>query len=575
MKKTFLLLAVIGFSLSFLLPTVSSQNSQDSTVDVDVENQCDIGIYEYEQPGSGEVDPKIIGKGETGYFSGTVSNTGNQNITANVSINIYRSENGTYNEINLNETSQPGNFSFQEEIPYQTKDENTTDFAEFLTEYNATQDPGNYTGEVSVDYRCQQGRNGTTAKNRTFAIIEALGVGEGNQPDDIGQDNEVDLELDTDAVIEALNQSADLDTNTTELENASLDLDALIEQLNRTGQVDTDVNRTENASLETDADETAEDSTPQEGDNDSPGQTPEPEPEPEPEPDPIPLLSVDIKPQNSTYTTAKGRFAEIGLNITNTGEEALNNLQLEPRFSEDMDWQAQDSTIDSLGVDETVNQSVYVNAGESVESGIYQIPVYASNDQNDIDSQYVNVEVTEEVFTSALNIGEAPRDIQFEAGQNYSVPVLLENDGDSSLEDVQVELQNSENCGEYSSETVEEVPASESSSININFETSSELNECEATLVASTDSGEFAFSDMDIENVEDVGVVPQQFRFPIVASMWTLMLMAYAVLTKRYGVHNLTVKVPLVLLVVGEALILIYLSSVYYNVLPPGLLPFS
>lgn len=573
MKKKFLLLSVVGFSLSLLLPFAVSQNSQDSTVNVDVENKCDVGIYQYEQPGSGEVDPKIIGKGTSGYFSGTVANTGNQNVTANISINVYREENNTYDEVNLTNTSQPGNFSFQEEIPYQTVDENMTDFAEFLTEYNATQDPGNYTGEVSVDYQCQQGRNGTTAKNRTFVIIEALGVGEGNQPDDVGQDNEVDLELDTDALIEALNQSADLDTNTTELENASLDLNALIEQLNRTGQVDTDVNRTENASLETDADETAEDSTPQEGDNDSPGQTPEPEPEPEP--DPIPLLSVDIKPQNSTYTTAKGRFAEVGLNITNTGEEALNNLQLEPRFSEGMNWQAQASTIGTLGVGETVNQSVYVNAGESVESGIYQIPVYASNEENDIGSQYVNVEVTEEVFTSALNIGEAPRDIQFEASQNYSVPVLLENDGDSSLENVEVELQNSENCGEYSSETVDEVPAGESSSINIDFEASSELNECEATLVASTDSGDFAFSDMNIENVEDVGVVPQQFRFPIVASMWTLMLMAYAVLTKKYGMHNLTVKVPLVLLVVGEALILIYLSSVYYNVLPPGLLPFS
>jgi len=52
------------------------------------------------------------------------------------------------------------------------------------------------------------------------------------------------------------------------------------------------------------------------------------------------------------------------------------------------------------------------------------------------------------------------------------------------------------------------------------------------------------------------------------------MLLAYAVLTKKYGMYNLTVKIPLILLVVGEAFILIYLSSVYYDLLPPGLLPF-
>lgn len=205
---------------------------------------------------------------------------------------------------------------------------------------------------------------------------------------------------------------------------------------------------------------------------------------------------------------------------------------------------------------------------------MYQIPVYASNDENDIGNQYVNVEVTEQIFTSALTISEAPQDISFEMSRNYTVPVLLENDGDTALQNVEVELQNAENCGEYTSEIVDEIPAGESASINIEFRTSEALEECQATLIASTDSGEFAFSDMNIQNVEEKGIVPQEFRFPIVASMWTLMLLAYAVLTKKYGLHNLTVKVPLVLLVVGEALILIYLSSVYYNLMPPGLLPF-
>lgn len=548
MRESILLIAFLGLVVTSLAPEVVSQGSEDSEVYVDVDDSCEVGLKDFQQPGTGG-EHKYIGVNDTGYFTGDVVNSGNKEANVTLNLTVTEHENRTLelpeNESDYNYTmppydKQPDNVTYEFSIPENStlpyySNENETALETFAKEFYAVYSiKNNYTARVNGNYSCENSTKSFSAAG-TFEIVDLSG--EGVIPDAIGEtDDEVNQEVDTDAELP--------DNATTE--------------------------------FETDANETLEDADTREGsDENFPGETQVPEPEPEPEPDPIPLLSVDIKPQNSTYTTAKGRFAEIGLNITNTGEEALNNLQLEPRFSEDMDWQAQDSTIDSLGVDETVNQSVYVNAGESVESGIYQIPVYASNDENDIGSQYVNVEVTEEVFTSALNIGEAPRDIQFEAGQNYSVPVLLENDGDSSLEDVQVELQNSENCGEYSSETVEEVPAGESSSININFETSSELNECEATLVASTDSGEFAFSDMNIENVEDVGVVPQQFRFPIVASMWTLMLMAYAVLTKRYGVHNLTVKVPLVLLVVGEALILIYLSSVYYNVLPPGLLPFS
>jgi len=548
MRESILLIALIGLTVASIAPVAVSQSSEESEVSVDVEESCEVGLRDFQQPGTGG-EHKYIGLNDTGYFTGDVVNTGNKEANVSLNLTVTEHENRTLelpeNESEYNYTmppyeKQPENVSYEFNVPdngtlpYYT-DQNRSSVVSFVKEFNALYSvKKNYTARVDGNYTCGNSTGSLSAAG-TFEILDLSG--EGVIPDAIGEtDEEVNQEVDTDAEIP--------DNATTE--------------------------------FETDANETLEDADTREGSDDNfPGQTEVPEPEPEPEPDPIPLLSVDIKPHNSTYTTAKGRFAEIGLNITNTGEEALNNLQLEPRFSEGMDWQAQDATIDSLGVDESVNQSVYVNAGESVEAGMYQIPVFASNDENDIGNQYVNVEVTEEVFTSALSIGEAPRDIQFETGQNYSVPVLIENNGDSDLESVDVELQNTESCGDYSSETVDEVPAGESASINIDFETSSEMNECEATLVASTDSGEIAFSDMNIENVEDVGVVPQQFRFPIVASMWTLMLMAYAVLTKRYGMHNLTIKVPLVLLVVGEALILIYLSSVYYNVVPPGLLPFS
>ena len=583
MKESILLIAFIGLAVTSLAPDVMSQESGDSNISVEVSSKCEAGIFSFKQPGVGGV-VKYIGLNDTGYISGRVANSGNKDLNGLLNLTVTRHENRTLeftnqnsnvtgNESTGNETQTSQNNSeygyvippkdeqangskyvYNYSIPFSSYEVNATSYNEselnkltqidnetfvnstyrkFITEFQAFYEPGNYTARANFSYSC----GNSTYSSKAAGLFEIVDLsGEGVIPDAIGEtDQEVNQEVDTDAQLP--------DNATTE--------------------------------FETDANETLDEASPKEGnDQNFPGQTEVPEPQPQPQPEPVPLLSVDMKPDESIYQTPRGRFQEIGLNVTNTGEETINNLRLEPRFSEGMSWQAQGLNIGSLDVGASTNASVYVNAGEEVDPGMYQIPVYASNDENDIGNQYVNVEVTEQIFTSALTIGEAPQDISFEMSRNYTVPVLLENDGDTALQNVEVELQNAENCGEYTSEVVDEIPAGESASINIEFRTSEALEECQATLIASTDSGEFAFSDMNIQNVEEKGIVPQEFRFPIVASMWTLMLLAYAVLTKKYGLHNLTVKVPLVLLVVGEALILIYLSSVYYNLMPPGLLPF-
>jgi hypothetical protein len=599
MKKTMLpLLMALGILL-LMVPGSLSQSSEGSDVTVDVDTQCDVSIYNFQQPGQGGEDPLIIGKGATDYFSGTVSNTGNQNATIDFDLNVYSVEDdGSLNETDVSD--QPGNYTYNFSLPSTTFSENDTEFRDFISEFNATYAPGSYIGALELNYSCENG-GGKTNATRPFEVIEATGIGEGNRPDDTGQEDDVDLNLDTDAVVEALKKNSSLRNNVTEQLNSSLNTDALIEELerianvstniseqelanlssdalvealNKTGQIDTDVNRTENASLETDADQTAEDAQPKEGSGDFPGQTPEPQPQPTP--DPVPLLSVTMRPLNATYEATRGEFTEVGMEINNTGEEAISNLEMDPRFSEDMDWESQSLSIESLEVGETVERSVYVNPGASVDPGMYQIPVYASNPDNDIGSQFVNVEVTEEpVSISALNISEAPQDIRFETNKNYTVPVLLRNAGDEAMENVDIELQNSENCGNYAAETVESIAAGETASVSVTFEAAQQLEECEATIVASSDSGSFAFSELTVETVESKGIVPQEFRVPIVASLWTVMLIVYTVVTKRYGLNSLTVKIPLIILVAGEAFILIYLSSAYYNVIPPGILPFE
>ncbi len=455
---------------------------------------------------------------------------------------------------------------------------------EFFAEYP----PGEYEAELDVEYRCEfrprdQSTFNVDGESYNITEFEELDESSYSVLEDVKVDglnvSEVRTESDRYAVTPPENSLFIEDFVILDSEGEGVIPDAVGEDDEVDQNVDTDAQEPDEAEtdFDVDANETLEDADEREGqDEEFPGETEVEVPEPEPEPEPTPsfMLSLNIKPLNTTYEAPRGRFTELGLEIENVGEETVNDIELEPRFSEGMDWESQIGNIDSLDVGESVNRSVFVEPGEDVSPGTYQLPIYASNPEHDIDMQYVNVEVLQQVFRGVLNIQEAPRDVRFEQSQNYTVPVLLENQGEDSLESVEVEIDNVEACGEYSAEVVDSIDPGESESVSIEFMTGEDLEECSGTIVASTDDGDFAFSEFNVDVREEIGIVPEEFRVPIVASLWTIMLLAYAVLTKKYGVHNMTVKVPLVLLVVGEAFIIIYLSSVYYNVMPPGLLPF-
>lgn len=456
--------------------------------------------------------------------------------------------------------------------------------------FNANYNPGEYTAELDMTYRCE-------FSPREASTFNVEGFNESfNRPEFDDLIEEEDIDISNDVSIDGLNVS-DYDNSqslyyaVTHEEDRMLETDFAILDLEGEGvipddvgeddevdqEVETDAEEPDEADTEfdVDADEPLDEADEREGDDSEfPGETEVPDPQPEPDPDPQPLLSLSIMPLNSTYEAPRGRFTEIGLEVENIGLETVNNLELEPRFSEAMDWEAQIGNIDSLDVDESVNSSVYVNPSESVDPGLYQVPVYGSNPEGDIALQYVNVEVTEDIFQGVLNIEEAPRDVRFEQGGNYTLPLILSNNGETEVENVQIELNNYEACGTYSVDPIDNIEPGSDVSATIQFQAGNDLEECSATIIASSDSGDLAFSELNIDVREEIGFVPEEFRVPIVASLWTLMLLAYAILTKKYGVHNMTVKVPLVLLVVGEAFIIIYLSSTYYNLAPPGLLPF-
>ncbi|MFB6076663.1 MAG: hypothetical protein ABEK12_00855, partial [Candidatus Nanohaloarchaea archaeon] len=62
------------------------------------------------------------------------------------------------------------------------------------------------------------------------------------------------------------------------------------------------------------------------------------------------------------------------------------------------------------------------------------------------------------------------------------------------------------------------------------------------------------------------GVVPPRFRFPLVAALWTVLLVLYAVVSRRFGLDSPLVKVPFLLIILGEVVILLYVVAEYYGI---------
>ena len=635
--KKIVVSVVLLFVLAAFVPYVFSQSSQDSDVSVSVDRKCLTNSYDFEFSAANVSEDGIplIGTGGSGYFTYSPTNRGEMShVSENIS--IYRLESGNLTNMNVNNSLQPGTYNstyllnstnldgYRNDSRLLEPDDRALNLTywygqnytgwpeypprlkaqEFVAIGNSTANKsyisGLYRADLELENSCE------FIGNQDTEVIDG-GSGESYN---LGQLNgTIDGRESTNLTVDGLNVSfidggdnyvrtsrqmstyttyfriVDVPGNGSTPTNISgekdlgteLETDAdEVSNFTKNSTLNDDVNDTQNSStqVDTDVDEQVTDADPVEGDADAAGQTPEPEPEPEPEPDPQPLVSLSIKPMNSTYEAPRGRFTEVGLQIENIGEEAANNVQLEPRLSENMNWQTQTGNINTLQVGDSVNRSVYVNPGESVDPGIYQIPVYASNAEADIAIQYVNVEVKEQIFQGVLNVEEAPRDVTFEREGNYTLPLILSNGGETPIQNVSVELENMESCGEYSVDPIDDIEPGSDVSATVQFTAGSNIQECSGTLIASSNSGDLAFSDINIDVQEEVGPIPEEFRVPIVASLWTLMLLAYAVLTKKYGVHNMTVKVPLVLLVVGEAFIIIYLSSAYYNLVPPGLLPF-
>ncbi len=327
-----------------------------------------------------------------------------------------------------------------------------------------------------------------------------------------------------------------------------------------------------------DANQTGEESNETiEGDNDNPGQTPVPEPEPEPvpEPDPVPALSLNIESYQGTVSAPRGGFSEVRLRLENLANQSVGNLTIEPETGNlPGNWDSQSASVTELEPNETLNRSVYLNPGEDVQPGTYRVSIFGDNSERLLDVERVDFEVYENITETGVRISEAPDVIRIESGGQQTVPFLVENLGEETIENSTITVQNLEGCGQTLGNYSATIEPNASQSLSLDIDAVSEIQDCNATVIVSTEDGSYSFADMRIEIVPEQGVVPPELRFPVFASAWTLLLILYSVAMTRFELDSLQLKVPYLALIVGEAVIFLYIATEYYSIIPPEILPF-
>ncbi len=479
-------------------------------------------------------------------------------------------ENGSFKPMPLD--GQPSNYTFTSELPTETQDENNTQFENFLIKYAAAGSfsPGNYTGEAVADFVCDdsiEDENGTITEDTDgnisddvdFEIIEL--EADGDEPDEVAdEDPDTDFELDVDALVERLNETGELDTDINDTEDGQLDVDAIVEALEREAELDTDVDE------EQDAD-------PQEGDDDAPGQTPEPEPEPEPDPDP--RLEIEINPVNQTYDAVQGQFAPAALEVENFADEPVEDFELDPLIDEtDPDWEVETADIGEIEPNETLEREVFVQPPIDAEPRTYTIPVTADDGDVIMDIDYFNLDVEEAEITPFIEIIESPETVTLEEEETAEIPILVENVGDINLTNVEGRLQNMDSCGTANVTGTEFMDINDTASLDMQFNASENTGDCDTTLIVSSEDGAYSFSDIEVTVVPEEGLLPREQEVPIVAISWTLVLVAYAVMRKKYDLNTTVVNLPFIFLIIGQTFIVIYLVAHYYGLVGTSLLPF-
>lgn len=515
----------------------SPADSEDVGVGVHIPPECNIAIRNFFTPGL----DFVLGLNATGMITADILNQGS--VDANVTADL----NVTFED---DDEWQPG-----EPIGNVTRDYNSTTFtldAQLLSNSSFTYmkpftgaKVGWHTARLTANASCTINNemvSNTASGHETFVVLNATGgVSFGN---------------------ETTNKTFPADANRTgEESNQTTPADA-----NETGE---ESNQTVEANA-TEPGETGE-PIPQPGDSSNPGETPVPEPEPEP----IPILSLTLQETEDPYQTAKAQYAPINLSVSNVWQQDITGVTVTPQIGALGDgWEARSASLDTIASGANTSRTVFIRPPPSAQPGIYRIPVMATTQDRRLELEYINLRVLQSVFGSRVQIQEVPRNIRITANRSETVPVLIRNVGSTALTNVTAELQSADGVTSVNVTPVRNVTVNGTAAVLLNVTGGSDLTTGNATLIVRTAEGAYSFADVQVAvRAAGEGIIPAEYRFPLVASVWTIVLVLYALLGRRFDLESWYVKAPLVVLIVGEATIILFVASEYYGI-SRGFLPF-
>jgi len=553
-----------------------TDDDEDTSVNVSVNNTCLIGHTDFRGPGNTSTNPTVMGLDTWGAFDTIFFNYGNADANVSVWLNVTAEDDvwqpgesvGDEIDLSYQNASNIKNNSFYTSFSMSNETSiNYNSWKNYIQGYYASPKAdytvGNFTGRMHINYSCNTPQ-GKVEKEKFFYDYANFIV--------------LDVPGQSGGVNTTGNQTAPPkpeNINNTGNTNATIG--------NQSGNSTTDVTEPENYS-ET-GNQTVNDTFPFPGDSEEPGQTEVPVPEPEPDPTPgdspepgesdQPRLQINIEPVNNTYNATQGQFAPAKLEIKNIGERSANDIQISPEIDKVRPgWGSRPAQVANLSVNETVTRDVFVQPPEDQEPGKYVIPVEAFNDDRMLDLDYFSVKVEKSEFDAQIGIQEAPESVTVTSNTSQPLPILIQNMGEKELTNVSAELQNAEDCGEVTTTGIDEIEINKSASLDINILTNSESQKCNATLIVSSDQGAYAFSNIEFTVTPEEGLIPEGQRAPFLAIIWTFVLAIYAVLRKKYELTSPLVKLPFILLLAGETVILLYMVVNYYGLVSVSFLPF-
>lgn len=548
--------------LLFLVMTTLVSADNDSQVSLEVDYSCSTSVHQFEAPGEG-----LISRNATGYFDAKIKNTGN--FPSNVTIEYLNvtSQNYSYtDQSDLGETIVEYNETNITHLPYENDPatDKEEDAVTYQQQFNASYPTGWYAGHLNVSTNCDLSdannepsdfENFSIVVHAPFKIVSTFGEG--------GGVNTTGNETTNNTFPENIEQPGNQTTNQTVPENFSQIGD---QEANDTIPQDSNQTGGEGPSVPQDADEFGEESDQTvEGDSDQPGQTPNPQE----------VLRVNIQPEKRRYTTYQGEFVSAQIEVENYGNTTANNIDLVPevdRFREG--WEITAGQIANLTPGESTTREVFVRPPMNQIPDTYTIPVYARENQRDIDIDFFNLKVNETNLPSTARIVQVPRNMEIESGESAPLPVLIENTGRTELSNLTAEIQNAGNCADLESDSINNIPVNESGSLNLGLNAQEGSSECDSTLIVSSEEGAYTFANIQISVVPSDVLIPEEQRPPFIAIIWTLVLIAYAVAREKLDIESISLEIPFILLLIGETLILLYMVVNYYSIVSLSFLPF-